>query len=115
MRPLIFALLVFHAVGAMSQPRLPPGVRGPESGMATRSVSAYLTLERGLLDALTTGNRDAALGMLDEGFEVRSATDADATPAADWLQGELRNSIDSATVRNLSVREFNGIAVTSFL
>jgi len=118
MRQLIFALLVGHALGALSQPNnLPPGVRGGGAGAATRSVAAYLDRERGLIGALEAGQRDTVQQMLDEGFEVRSATDADATPAADWLNAELRNAKANggATVRNLAVREFDGIAVVNFL
>ena len=115
MRHWMFVLLACYSVGALSQSRLPPGVRGPESGLATRSVSTYLTLERGLLDSLKEGNRDAVLRILGDGFEVRSAVDQDETSAADWLQGELRNPVEAASVRNLSVREFNDIAVVNFL
>jgi hypothetical protein len=115
MRQILMSLLVLVSFDALAQPQLPPGVRGPDSGMATRSVSAYLALERGLLDALQTGNRDAALRMLADDFEVRSATDMDGTSAVDWLQSEQASPIETAGVRNLSTREFNDIAVVSFL
>ena len=115
MRYLLFTLLACQSVGALAQPNLPPGVRGAESGMATRSVAAYLTLERGLVDALVEGNRDAVLRKLSEGFEIRSAGESEGIAAAAWLQSELSRPIESASVRNLSVREFGDIAVVSFL
>ena len=115
MRHLLIALLPFASVGAFSQPRLPPGVRGPDSGLATRSVSTYLALERDLLDALKDGNRAAVLRMLSEDFVVRPAAEIDETSAADWLQHELNSPITTAGVRNLNVGEFDGIAVVSFL
>ena len=115
MRHLLIALLAFISAGALSQPRLPPGVRGPDSGLATRSVSTYLALERDLLDSLKGGNRGAVLRMLSDDFEARSAAEIDETSAADWLQHELASPITTAGVRNLIVREFNDIAVVSFL
>ncbi|SFB18290.1 hypothetical protein SAMN04515620_12373 [Collimonas sp. OK607] len=115
MRKMLIVILACISLDALSQPQLPPGVRGPESGSATRSVSTYLALERDLLDSLKDGNRDAVLQMLGDGFEVRSAVDVDETSAADWLQGEQRSPIKAASVRNLSAREFNDIAVVSFL
>ena len=68
MRHLLIVLLPFVSVSASSQPRLPPGVRGPDLGLATRSVSTYLALERDLLDALKDGNRAAVLRLLSEDF-----------------------------------------------
>jgi hypothetical protein len=115
MRYMLIALLALVSLGALSQPRLPPGVRGPDSGLATRSVSTYLTLERDLLAALKDGNRDAVLRVLDNDFEVRFAADVDETSGSDWLRDELGSRIETAGVRNLSVREFGGIAVVSFL
>jgi hypothetical protein len=115
MRQILIVLLAFVSLEALSQPQLPPGVRGPDSGLATRSVSTYLALERGLLVSLKEGNRDEVMRVLGDGFEVRSSVDMNETSAADWLQGELRNPIETAGVRNLSVHEINDIAVVSFL
>jgi hypothetical protein len=115
LRHLLIALLAFVSVGASSQTRLPPGVRGPDSGLATRSVSTYLALERDLLDSLKDGNRGAVLRMLSDDFGVRSAAEIDETSAADWLQEELGSPIMTASVHNLIVREFDDIAVVSFL
>ena len=114
MRNLLIPLLLVSSAAALSQPRL-PAVRGPDSGLATRSVSTYLTLERDLLDSLKDGNRAAVLRMLGEDFGGRSAAEIDETSAADWLQHELDSPITMAGVRNLNVREFNDVAVVSFL
>jgi hypothetical protein len=108
------ALLCFSA-GAQSQARLPPGVRGPDTGMATRSVATYLDLERSMLDALQRGDRDAVRRILGDDFELRAADGPDGTPADAWLEGELRSRIVAGTVRDLAVREFDDIASVSFL
>ena len=111
----ILLLLPLLSGSALSQPQLPLGVRGPGSGLATRSVSAYLALERGLLEALRDGNRDAVLRMLDEKFAVSSPAKIDETLSADWLQQELHSSSTNSGVRNLNVREFDDVAVVNFL
>lgn len=115
MRSLIVALLVFCSADALSQSRLPPGVRGPETGMATRSVSNYLRLERGLLDALESGKREAVAAMLGNDFAVRSSITPDEMAAADWLKSEAGDSRTTSNVRDLTVREFGDVAVVSFL
>ena len=116
LRKLLFALIALSPLGAWAQPGLPPGVRGP--GMAaTRSVVTYLDLERGLVESLQKGDRDSVLRLLADGFEVRSATDADAdaVPAAEWLQDQARRTTQAGNMRELSVREFDDVAVVSFL
>jgi hypothetical protein len=116
MRYLAIVLLLPLLLGsALSQPQLPLGGRGPGSGLATRSVSAYLALERGLLEALKDGNRDAVLRMLDEQFAVSSPIKIDETSSADWLQQESDSSFTTSGVRNLNVREFDDVAVVNFL
>jgi hypothetical protein len=108
-------LLACACLGARAQPALPPGVRGADSGMATRSVSHYLGLERELLEALKAGDRAAVLQKLGEDFEFKSASQVDGLAAADWLASELRPPLAQGNVRNLSVSEFNEVAVVSFL
>jgi hypothetical protein len=115
MRGWIAVALLCLSAGAQSQARLPPGVRGPDSGMATRSVATYLDLERGMLDALQRGDRDAARRMLGDDFELRAAGEPDGRPSDAWLDGELRSRIVSGMVRDLAVREFDDIASVSFL
>jgi hypothetical protein len=112
---LIIMLLAGLCLRTTAQPVMPPGVRGADSGLATRSVSIYLGLERRLSEALTRGDREAAQQLLGEDFAFRSAADVDETSAADWLDGELHNPTEAANVRNLSVREFNDMAVVGFL
>ena len=115
MKHWIAVTLLCLAASAQAQPRLPPGVRGPQAGMATRSVATYLELERGLLDALQRGDGDAVRRVLGDDFELRAAGEPDATPADAWLETELRSRAVSATVRDLAVREFDDIASVSFL
>ena len=69
-----------------------------------------------LVDALETRNRDAAARLLADDFELRSATTgSDATSATDWLQQELRTRAQAGMVREMSVREYEDIAVVTFL
>jgi hypothetical protein len=112
-RPLLTTLLVLLPLCAQAQSGLPPGVRG---AAAPRNVAAYLDLERALVDALDAGNRDAAARLLADDFEVRSATTgSDAMPATDWLREELRTRAQAGLVREMSVREFEDIAIVTFL
>lgn len=115
LRSFTFALLICGSANALSQSRLPPGVRGPDSAMATRSVSNYLMLERKLFHALDAGHRDAVAGMLDDGFGVRAATAQDEMATADWLKSESGDTNITSIVRDLAVREFDDVAVVSFL
>jgi hypothetical protein len=112
---LLITMLAGVCLATPAQPAMPPGVRGADSGLATRSVSTYLGLERGLLEALKIGDRTAVLQTLGEDFEFRSATEIDDETAAQWLDDELRSPIETANVRNLSVREQGELAVVSFL
>ena len=101
---------------AWSQPAQPPGVRGPATGLATRSVSTYLGLERGLADSLRQGDHDAVLKQLGEGFAAYEPEANDEGLAADgWLQSELRRPVVEAQVRDLNVRELDDLAVVSFV
>ena len=112
---LIIVFVAGVCVGALAQPAMPPGVHGATSGLATRSVSNYLDLERGLLEALKLGDRGSVLEKLGPDFTFRSDADVDDSVAADWLDDEMRHPIKMGNVRNLSVREFDEMAVVSFL
>ena len=103
------------ALCAAAQSRLPPGVDGPGAGMATRSVSRYLALERSLLESLKQADRGAALLQLSDDFQWRSASAADALSGADWLESEFRSPIEAGAVREMAVREFGETALVSFL
>jgi hypothetical protein len=99
-----------------SQPAQGPGVRGPTMGLATRSVSTYLGLERGLADSLSQGDREAVVKQLGEGFAAYGPDQNDAGVAADsWLQAELRRPVVEARVPDLNVREVDDLALVSFL
>ncbi|HEX9391687.1 MAG TPA: nuclear transport factor 2 family protein [Usitatibacteraceae bacterium] len=114
MRLLLMGLLLTAGVNAVAQERLPPGVRGGDSAMATRSVSKYLQLERDLQDAIRDKNADTVKRLLAADFEVHGGEGINAASLDDWLQRELRATIKSAGVRDMNVREFDDIAVVSF-
>ncbi len=101
------------ACGLRAQPGgpPPPGVRGA----ATRSVAKYLQLERDLLSAIERRDREGIGRVLAADFEARSAASPDATPAADWLQAQLAAPARPRVVRDLWVREFDDIAIVSFV
>ncbi|MDQ6685741.1 MAG: hypothetical protein M3Z16_11505, partial [Pseudomonadota bacterium] len=101
-------------LAASAQSRLPPGVRGGTGAMATRSVSQYLDLERGLATALHEHRREAVLKMLAADFELRSAATLDALPAADWVAAQMASGAAEGRVRDLAVREIGAVAVVSF-
>ena len=107
--------LALLSQGAPAQSRLPPGVDGPGAGMATRSVSQYLALERSLIESLKNANRPAVLQLLGESFDLRSASTSEALSGADWLDAELRSPLQAGAVRDMAVREFGEVAVVSFL
>jgi hypothetical protein len=108
---------VAAAAPAVAQDRLPPGVRAgpPGGGMATRSVSKFLGLERALQEALAQRDRNAVAQLLAEDFEVRTAASPDAAGADEWLRRELTLPSRERIVRDLAVREFDDLAVVSFL
>ena len=56
MRFIIAGWLMLASFNVLAQDRLPPGVRGPDSAMATRSVSKYLQLERVMQEAIRDHN-----------------------------------------------------------
>lgn len=110
----LFASLVVVA-GAMAQPGTAPSRVGPVRGMATRSVSLYLQKERALLDALQSRDRAEVERLVAEDFEQRSAAGPDSIDRPRWLQQVLVAPARSQTVRELSVREVDDLAIASFL
>ena len=100
---------------AQAQPAPLPGVRGGAGGMATRSVSTYLGLERDLHDAIEQRDQAAVMAMLADDFEMRSASVPDVTAADDWLRREFASKQPNGLVRELSVREVDDLAIVSFL
>jgi hypothetical protein len=88
--------------------------RGAGGGLATRSVSHYLDLERGLLDALAQRDRAAVQGRLAGEFTSRTPDSDEVRSGDDWLQQEFAAS-RGRLVRDLSVHEVDDVAVVSFL
>jgi hypothetical protein len=103
-----------QAPGAIAQPGLPPGVRGPAAGAATRPVARYLGLEQGLQAALAAKDRAAVDKLLADDFEARSASAADPLARDEWLRGEFAHA-RRTRVRQFSLREVDDLAVASFL
>lgn len=91
------------------------GRHGPAQGMATRSVTKYLRLERTLQRAVAEHDRDALVGMLDADFVQRSAAREDALPLDGWLNEELGKTRPNGRVRDLFVTETDDLAIVSFL
>ncbi len=108
-------LLCAVSQAALAQPSPPPGVRGGAGAMATRSVSSYLGLERGLQAALQGHDRPAVMSMLAADFELRSVSSADTTTAEDWLRSEFGSRHTKGIVRELSVHDVDDLAIVSFL
>ena len=106
----------FATAPAAAQPGPPTGVRGgPVAGMATRSVSKYLGLERALQEGLINRNRETVRALLADDFELRTAASPDVIVADDWLRRELASAGHDRIVRDLAVRELDDIVVVSFL
>ena len=85
------------------------------SGMATRSVSKYLGLKRALQEALTARDQPAVQRFLDEGFEVRTAASAEPVDTGAWRDRMFGSAAMDGVVRDLAVREFNDLALVSFV
>ena len=85
------------------------------AGMATRSVSRYLDLERALQEGLIGRNAVAVRALLADDFELRTAASPDVVTADDWLRRELRATTRDYVVRDLAVRELDDMVVVSFL
>lgn len=115
-RPIAAALLgILLTAGAGAQDLTPRGVGGPAAGMATRSVSKYLGLERALQQAIADRDRSAAAGMLGPDFELRSSAGQDTIAQEDWLKEQFKKSASPGRVRDLSVVEIDDLAMVSFL
>ena len=106
----------FAGTAATAQPGPPTGVRGgPVGGMATRSVSKYLGLERALQEGLTDRKRASVRTLLADDFELRTAASPDVIAADEWLRRELASPEHDHLVQDLAVRELDDVAVVSFL
>jgi hypothetical protein len=119
LRFLRFAALAIAAMSFLSvdvghcEEPAPKGV-GPGTGMATRSVSLYLGLERSLQDAISGGDRESVSALLADGFEFTSGKKA-TLGRKEWLDREFAAKKPPALVRDLNVRETAGVATATFL
>ena len=106
----------FASTPAAPQPGPPTAARGgPVAGMATRSVSKYLNLERALQEGLIDRNRASVRALLADDFELRTAASPDVISADDWLRRDLGSPAHDRILRDLAVRELDDVAVVSFL
>jgi len=103
-----------HVHVAMAQPALPPGVRGPAAGAATRSVSRYLDLEHALQEAIASQDVAGVQRLLADDFEARFASSPDAIQKEQWVRQQIAEA-RRTRLRQISLREFDDVAVTSFL
>jgi hypothetical protein len=92
----------------------PPGVRGG-GGLATRSVSEYLRLERDLEDAIESRDAGAIDRLVDASFEWRSGASPDPLPRDEWLRAERATRRHAARIRDLAVRDEGELAIVSFV
>lgn len=88
---------------------------GQSAGMATRSVSKYLGLERSLQQAISEHDQATVTGLLDPDFIQRSAASDDPLELGDWLTEQFEYSHPSGRVRDLLVIETDDLATVSFL
>lgn len=84
-------------------------------GAATRSVSSYLARERSLQEALARRDAAAARDLLAEDFEARGPSGVDPVDRESWLRRELAPNTPERPVRDLDVREFDDVAVVTFV
>ncbi|HVZ45277.1 MAG TPA: hypothetical protein VHA82_15815 [Ramlibacter sp.] len=80
---------------------------------ATRDVSRFLVLERGLQQAMASGDAASVRERVANDFELRVPASAQTTDREHWLRSSLRRA--SGVVRDLSVREEGGLSIVSFL
>ena len=108
----VAAILTSSASCETSQSK---GAMGAEMGMATRSVSAFLTKERSLEGAIAQGDKKTASGLLAETFEFRTGRNDVAVGREEWLMRKRNEGGEAGLIRGLSVREFQSVAVVSFV
>ena len=106
-RPLkaFVAAAALATVGAFAQPV-------HTGGMATRSVSHYLALERDVQQAVATRDSAALQARVSGDFTYRASAGADVMDRDAWVAHEPRST---PPVRDLTVSEQDGVAVVSFL
>lgn len=99
----------------MAQSRLPPGVRGPASGMATRDVSHYLMLERAVAQAVADHDDAGLRTRLADDFTVRDPNRETALGADEWMRSSAPGNTSPDQVRALSVHTVDNVAMVTFL
>jgi hypothetical protein len=111
----VFTLAGAAGVAAQGDPTRRVGSGEPLGAAATRSVSRYAALEEALLNAIQQKDRQAAEALFGDGFEVRKAARAEATPGAEWLAERWAHAKPTVHIHRLAVREWDDLAVVSFL
>ena len=100
---------------AHAQDRVPAGRGAPgQAATLTRSASTYQVLESRVVQALLDKDARALGQLLADDFEVWSAERSGATSRLDWQRAGFA-AAQPARIRDLTVREFGGVAVVSFL
>jgi len=112
-RPLACLCFILSAVSFQPMD-IAAQVAGAQTGMATRSVTKYLALERSLLEATAQQNREGANQLLDAEFESRISDGNDPVAHDDWLNHAFSHSHSAGQIRDLTVFETDGVALVSF-
>ena len=88
---------------------------GPQTVMATRTVTKYLALERGLLEAIAQQNSDAANRILGADFESRTPDNQEPVTREDWIKSAFNHAQSRGQIRDLSATETDGMTLVSFV
>jgi hypothetical protein len=113
-RTLTLAALAILSLSPV-QDRAPSAGRAPGEATLTRSASAYQALELSLLQAVANRSRAELDRILSEDFEVWSAEKAGPLSRQDWETAALVARGREPRIRELTVREFDDLAIVSFL
>ena len=113
----VVGLVLGLAFGNSAMAQSDPTQRGPGGahGAATRSVARYLQQERALADVIARRDRTAVAQTLADDFNARVLASPDAVDRDSWVIHEFAAPARERTVRDLTVREFDDVAVVSFL
>ncbi len=110
-------LLCVTAAGSSFAELRPDGKGGAiasPGGAATLAVTRYLERERSLEAALAKRDAAAVRQMLAADFQAQTAGNMDAPNPEVWMQGEFASPTDARQVRDMAVRQAEGLDVVSF-
>jgi len=105
-------LLAFSlAAAALTAPQAPTGA----PGLVTRLVAEFSEREAALARMLATGDKAAALSLVEQDFELVTAANLNqSTPFDAFVDEQAQHPRRILTIRDLSVREMGAVALVSF-